>query len=259
MSILTPMPREKIKAAKKWPATGLAYTVGGTGAIVFPLAILYLASTACLSWTIRIIALLCAVMMAAAPVTLRKRLQGDKVAGWFGEFNAMCATFSNRRLPVFAVIFGFWSRTAVSLNAGVRRAGVPDLGKRCGTAFFAAGFGTLVKVPAAAAVLVRDGGECRGLILFGGAFLPAGGLSLPTAPVRDGSVVADGAGNGLTWTDGALRMNEIQVVGTHNSYHVEADPKEQNFMARFTDDAINFRYSHSALDVQLEYNRVRSM
>lgn len=54
-------------------------------------------------------------------------------------------------------------------------------------------------------------------------------------------------------------MNEIQVIGTHNSYHVEADPKEQRFMARFTDDAINFRYSHSALDVQLEYNRVRSM
>ncbi|KAJ4159404.1 uncharacterized protein LMH87_008306 [Akanthomyces muscarius] len=87
-------------------------------------------------------------------------------------------------------------------------------------------------------------------------------LVLPTAPSRDGSVIHDDASytrNGLTWTDGALRMNEIQVVGTHNSYHVEADPKEQNFMARFTDDAINFRYSHSALDVQLEYNRVRSM
>lgn len=85
---------------------------------------------------------------------------------------------------------------------------------------------------------------------------------LPTATAPDGSVIHDDAShtrNGLTWTDGALRMNEIQVVGTHNSYHVEADPKEQNFMARFTDDAINFRYSHSALDVQLEHNRVRSM
>ncbi|TQW04319.1 hypothetical protein V2A60_007133 [Cordyceps javanica] len=87
-------------------------------------------------------------------------------------------------------------------------------------------------------------------------------LLSPVALACDGTVIEPDAyytRNGLTWTEGALRMNEIQVVGTHNSYHVEADPKEQNFMARFTNDAINFRYSHSALDVQLEYNRVRSM
>ncbi|ATY58325.1 PLC-like TIM beta alpha-barrel domain [Cordyceps militaris] len=87
-------------------------------------------------------------------------------------------------------------------------------------------------------------------------FLPAAVLAC------DGSIIDPDAyytRNGLTWTEGALRMNEIQVVGTHNSYHVEADPAEQSFMARFTNDAINFRYSHSALDVQLEYNRVRSM
>lgn len=87
-------------------------------------------------------------------------------------------------------------------------------------------------------------------------------VGLPTAHTIESSVIdhdADYTRNGLSWTEGVLRMNEIQVVGTHNSYHVEADPKEQSFMARFTDDAINFRYSHSALDVQLEYNRVRSM
>ena len=65
--------------------------------------------------------------------------------------------------------------------------------------------------------------------------------------------------NGLKWTTGALRMNEIQLVGSHNSYHVEGDPKEAAFMTRFDQDAINFRYSHSALNVQLENNRVRSM
>jgi hypothetical protein len=67
--------------------------------------------------------------------------------------------------------------------------------------------------------------------------------------------------NGLTWTDGVLRMNEIQVVGTHNSYHVEADPKEQSSMAKATsDDTINnIRYTHPALDVQLEDSRVRSI
>lgn len=87
-------------------------------------------------------------------------------------------------------------------------------------------------------------------------------VGLPTAQTYDGPIINDDGDytrNGLSWTEGALRMNEIQVVGTHNSYHVEADPKEQSFMARFTDDAINFRYSHSALDVQLEYNRVRSL
>ncbi|OAA53739.1 PLC-like phosphodiesterase, TIM beta/alpha-barrel domain protein [Cordyceps fumosorosea ARSEF 2679] len=86
-------------------------------------------------------------------------------------------------------------------------------------------------------------------------------LLLPPALACDGSISPDAyyVRNGLTWTEGAVRMNEVQVVGTHNSYHVEADPKEQGFMARFADDAINFRYSHSALDVQLEYSRVRSL
>ncbi|KAM3504023.1 hypothetical protein MY11210_008505 [Beauveria gryllotalpidicola] len=85
---------------------------------------------------------------------------------------------------------------------------------------------------------------------------------LPAALACDGIVIEPDAyytRNGLTWTDGALRMNEIQVVGTHNSYHVEAYPKEQSLMDRFSPEAINFRYGHSALDVQLECNRVRSM
>lgn len=87
-------------------------------------------------------------------------------------------------------------------------------------------------------------------------------MLFPAALACDGTVVDKDAyysRNGLTWTDGALRMNEIQVIGTHNSYHVEADPKEQRFMGNFNSDAINFRYSHSALDVQLEYNHIRSM
>ncbi|OAA46739.1 PLC-like phosphodiesterase, TIM beta/alpha-barrel domain protein [Beauveria brongniartii RCEF 3172] len=88
--------------------------------------------------------------------------------------------------------------------------------------------------------------------------LPAAALAL----ARQGTVIASKPShtrNGLTWTDNALRMNEIQVVGTHNSYHVEADPKEQAEMKFIGKDEMKFRYSHPALDVQLGQRHVRSI
>ena len=33
--------------------------------------------------------------------------------------------------------------------------------------------------------------------------------------------------NDSTWTEGALRMNHMQVVGTHNSYHIEPPNEEK--------------------------------
>lgn len=110
------------------------------------------------------------------------------VADRFGVFNTMCVTAftcsafilalwynagtNEAMITAFAVIFGFWSGAAISLTpvcvGQVCR--IEDLGKRNGTAFFVASFGTLVGVPIAAAVLERDGGEYGGLILFGGCF-----------------------------------------------------------------------------------------
>ncbi|CAJ2509728.1 Uu.00g056280.m01.CDS01 [Anthostomella pinea] len=63
--------------------------------------------------------------------------------------------------------------------------------------------------------------------------------------------------NGLTWSD-AVRMNEIQVVGTHNNYHLESPPEAKEVQAELLDDVINYYYSHAALDVQASYQSVRS-
>ena len=47
---------------------------------------------------------------------------------------------------------------------------VQDLGKRTGTSFFMASFGTLIGVPIGAVVLESQGGGYQGLIELGGAF-----------------------------------------------------------------------------------------
>ncbi|KAH9885011.1 hypothetical protein F4778DRAFT_761619 [Xylariomycetidae sp. FL2044] len=65
--------------------------------------------------------------------------------------------------------------------------------------------------------------------------------------------------NGLTWSDDAVRMNEIQVVGTHNSYHLESPPEAKTVQADLLDDVINYYYSHAALDVQATYQHVRNL
>lgn len=65
--------------------------------------------------------------------------------------------------------------------------------------------------------------------------------------------------NGLVWTEGAVRMNHIQVVGSHNSYHIEAPKAERDLQSTFASGAIDLQYSHSALDVQLEYLHVRNL
>lgn len=65
--------------------------------------------------------------------------------------------------------------------------------------------------------------------------------------------------NGLVWTEGAVRMNHIQVIGTHNSYHIEAPKAERDLQSTFASGAIDLQYSHSALDVQLEHLHVRNL
>ncbi|KAM0456100.1 hypothetical protein ACHAPV_007346 [Trichoderma viride] len=67
------------------------------------------------------------------------------------------------------------------------------------------------------------------------------------------------AKNGLVWTEGLVRMNHIQVVGSHNSYHIEAPKAERDLQSTFASGAIDLQYSHSALDVQLEYLHVRNL
>lgn len=53
-------------------------------------------------------------------------------------------------------------------------------------------------------------------------------------------------------------MNQIQVVGTHNSYHREVSLSERAWHSRLLGGAENYYYSHSALDIQAEHQGVRS-
>ncbi|KAI8176172.1 hypothetical protein KHU50_004039 [Colletotrichum sp. SAR 10_65] len=63
--------------------------------------------------------------------------------------------------------------------------------------------------------------------------------------------------NGLTWSRG-LRMNQIQVVGTHNSYHRESPLEERDTQRTILPNTQNYWYSHPALDVQAQYQSIRN-
>lgn len=58
--------------------------------------------------------------------------------------------------------------------------------------------------------------------------------------------------------DEGLRLNDIQVLGTHNSYHLEAEPAVMDALMAF-DPALaeTLQYGHLPLEVQLEEHGVR--
>lgn len=57
-----------------------------------------------------------------------------------------------------------------------------------------------------------------------------------------------------------IRMNQIQVVGTHNSYHREINiTTERAAFEEFHDNEKNLYYSHADLDLQLDQQSVRSL
>ncbi|KAG6256444.1 hypothetical protein E4U24_005670 [Claviceps purpurea] len=64
--------------------------------------------------------------------------------------------------------------------------------------------------------------------------------------------------SGLTWGD-AIRMNQIQVIGSHNSYHVEASDAEKKVMEELSPTTKDLFYGHGRLDVQLGEQHVRNL
>lgn len=52
--------------------------------------------------------------------------------------------------------------------------------------------------------------------------------------------------------DGDLRMNQIQVIGTHNSYHVRPPDFWYRQIRKIRPDAKAWDYTHAPLDVQLD-------
>ncbi|RAL05339.1 MFS general substrate transporter [Aspergillus ibericus CBS 121593] len=239
--------------------TGLACTAGGLGGVIFPAIIYFTAPKIGFGWTIRIIALLSAVLCVIACFLIKTRLPLGKEAGGsaladfkalrdpkyaattiaiflvefavfvpttylsayavhvglsntvsyllivflniglipgrllpglaadrLGRFNMMvltslvCAILtlalwyksgsSLGAIVCYAVLFGFWSGTAMSLSPVCisQICATEDYGTRTGTTYTIASIGVLTGIPIAGAIQQRDHGEYGGLIIFAG-------------------------------------------------------------------------------------------
>ncbi|WP_432887173.1 phosphatidylinositol-specific phospholipase C1-like protein [Kribbella sp. CA-245084] len=57
----------------------------------------------------------------------------------------------------------------------------------------------------------------------------------------------------------SLRLNQMQVVGSHNSYHRELSPNEQKVQQQQNAGSVDLWYSHAPISQQLEDQNVRSL
>ena len=73
------------------------------------------------------------------------------------------------------------------------------------------------------------------------------------------SISPGGSGTRHTKYRPGLRMNQIQVIGTHNSYHKEVSLEEQPWHAMMLDNPQDYYYSHATLDAQLADQSVRGL
>jgi hypothetical protein len=83
----------------------------------------------------------------------------------------------------FAVLFGFWSGTAICLTPVCisQICKTEDYGKRYGTCYFFVSFGTLSGLPIAGQILKTNDGNYQGLIIFCGVIYFAGALTFLAA------------------------------------------------------------------------------
>lgn len=88
----------------------------------------------------------------------------------------------------------------------------------------------------------------------------AGPLRISTAIL---SIMQIGLASPLSQASSAdLRLNHIQVIGTHNSYHREVSLAARSFFEQIVKSYTppqNFYYSHASLPDQLTYQSVRSL
>ena len=59
--------------------------------------------------------------------------------------------------------------------------------------------------------------------------------------------------------DEIMRMNQIQAVGTHNSYHLAPDPRLLSRIRFFTKEVDSWQYSHPPLKIQLQEKNMRQL
>ncbi|KAF2010721.1 MFS general substrate transporter [Aaosphaeria arxii CBS 175.79] len=87
-------------------AAGIAFTAGGLGGIAFPLIMMYVAPEIGFPWTMRIIALICAVVLLVACILLRKRLPNNPAARTTIDIKALRdPKFATTTLGVFLIEF----------------------------------------------------------------------------------------------------------------------------------------------------------
>ena len=58
---------------------------------------------------------------------------------------------------------------------------------------------------------------------------------------------------------GCVRLNQVQVLGTHNSYHIEPDAQILNFVKPFRPDIYQVEYSHPLLAEQFSSQGIRQI
>lgn len=88
------------------------------------------------------------------------------------------------------------------------------------------------------------------------------GDSVDTRPAIDRLAPDEPYGQLLNaWkADNCLRLNHIQVVGTHNSYHIKPAPQLQELIQQFFPvEALTFEYTHRPLTQQLDALQVRQV
>lgn len=54
-------------------------------------------------------------------------------------------------------------------------------------------------------------------------------------------------------------MNQVQVLGTHNSYHIETTLAERKVLELIVDNAQNLYYSHASIGDQMSYQSIRGL
>lgn len=84
--------------------------------------------------------------------------------------------------------------------------------------------------------------------------------ALLLAPVSVAPLAPAGGGPVAEGIDDTVRLNQVQVVGSHNSYHVEASRAESDLRRQFIGDEENaLQYGHAPLDQQFSEQKVRQI
>ena len=61
------------------------------------------------------------------------------------------------------------------------------------------------------------------------------------------------------YADRCVSLNQVQVLGTHNSYHIQPDPMLITLYLLFDETAIQFEYTHRPLEEQFESLGIRQI